>query len=122
MTETNIHSPANFKPEEYSVVGYLDNKRPQYSGGSVEGFKAQVEAWERDIARYFPHFKEACLVPYFGHDIKHCHHCGNGQVRYICVVEHLPSKALLVFGSECVNKLAFANRDELKLAQLKARP
>lgn len=115
----DIHSPANLKPEDYYVVDYLDNRRPQYYGGPVDAYKAAVEQWESDIAHYFPKWRRADLHP--DHDIHHCHHCGNGTVRYICVVEHAPTKALLVFGSECVCKLDFANQNELKLATIKAR-
>jgi hypothetical protein len=108
----NPHSPANFNPGEYTVIDYLDNKPPEYfMGMTAEEYRAMRADWERDIKRYFVHVG----------DIYHCHHCGNGNVRYVCVVEHVPTKANLIFGSDCVHKLAFANRDELKLAQLKAR-
>lgn len=118
MNETN-NPHSNFDPAEYSVVDYLDNRRPQYMGGPVEYYVAEVKRWEEDIAYYFPHWKSACTHP--THNIHRCHHCGNGTVRYISVVEHLPSKALIVFGSECTHHLGFADRHAFKLAQIKSR-
>jgi hypothetical protein len=110
--EFNPHSPANFNPGEYTVVDYLDNQPPKYYMGlSAEAYRAIRAEWEAHIKRYFINRG----------DIYHCHHCGNGNVRYVCVVEHVPTKANLIFGSDCVHKLEFANRDDLKLAQLKAR-
>lgn len=110
-----IHSPKNLKPEDYSVIDYLDNQRPRYAGGSIEGWRAEIARWESDWAHYFPHWRNG------NPSIHHCHHCGNGNVRYISIVKHTPTSQLLAFGSDCVHKLEFANRDELKLAQLKAR-
>lgn len=117
----NIHSPANFNPGEYSVVDYLDNQRPRYCPGEdITEFRARIERWEAEIAHYFPNWKRAGQG-HPDHDIHHCRHCGNGTVRYIAVVQHDPTKTLVVFGSECVEKLQFRNRDELKVAQLKAK-
>ena len=111
----NIHDAANFKPEEYSVVDYLDNQRPRYMGGPVEYYVAEVKRWEEEMAHYFPGWRNA------NPNIHACGHCGNVQVRYIVCVEHMPTKTNVVFGSECVEKLQFANRDELKATQIRAR-
>lgn len=112
---TNIHSPTNFKPEEYSVVDYLDNQRPRYMGGPVEWYAAEVKRWEEEMAHYFPGWRNG------NPSIHRCGHCGNCNVRYIVAVEHMPTKTNVVFGSDCVTKLNFANRDELKAAQIRAR-
>lgn len=115
----SIHSPANLKPEDYEVIDYLDNQRPRYMGGDINFYKAEVKRWEAEIARYFPHWKDACNHP--SHNIHRCHHCGNGTVRWLAVCEHTPTKELLIFGSECVFKLDFKDRASLVLAQIKAR-
>jgi len=112
---TNIHSPANFRPEEYSVIDYLDNQRPRYMGGNPAWYAEEIKHWEREIARFFPNWRNG------NPSIHRCGHCGNCNVRYIVAVEHMPTKTNVVFGSDCVTKLNFANRDELKAAQVRAR-
>lgn len=112
---TNIHSPTNFKPEEYSVVDYLDNQRPRYMGGPIDWYVEEVKRWEQEMARFFPNWRTG------NPSIHRCGHCGNCNVRYIVAVEHMPTKTNVVFGSDCVTKLNFANRDELKAAQIRAR-
>lgn len=42
-------------------------------------------------------------------------------MRYIVAVEHKPTGQRIVFGSDCVVRLNFANAKEFKAAQLKAR-
>lgn len=112
---TNIHSPTNFRPEEYSVIDYLDNQRPRFMGGNPAWYAEEVKHWEREIARFFPNWRNG------NPSIHRCGHCGNCNVRYIVAVEHMPTKTNVVFGSDCVTKLNFANRDELKAAQIRAR-
>lgn len=112
---TNPHDATNFKPEEYSVVDYLDNQRPRYMGGPVEFYAAEVKRWEEEMAYYFPGWRNA--QP----NIHACGHCGNTNVRYIVCVEHMPTKTNVVFGSDCVLRLNFANHSEFKAAQVRAR-
>lgn len=111
----NIHDAANFKPEEYSVVDYLDNRRPAYMGQPVAWYVEEVKRWEEEMAHYFPGWRNGAP------NIHACGHCGNTNVRYIVCVEHMPTKTNVVFGSECVEKLQFENRSALKAAQVRAR-
>lgn len=109
-----IHNPTNFEPSDYEVVDYLDNKRPAYFGsGPVEEFRLVIEQWQREMA--------AVLGADWVKKIHHCIHCGNGNVRWITAVRHLPTGDVVVFGSDCTERLGFANKMAFKLAQLKAK-
>lgn len=116
----NKHSVKNFEPSEYNVVDYLDNKRPEFFGGSVEGWEAAIKAWDQEIRSYFPTWDQGAARQE-GHNIRRCTHCGNTNVRYIVAVEHIPSGQMLVFGQDCVEHLDFPNRDAFKAAQVRAR-
>jgi hypothetical protein len=124
MTNNNIHSTVNFNPAEYEVVDYLDNQRPQYWGQPMADFEAEVERWKQSIRKYFPTC--ACVaengvrqLP--EHNIYKCRHCGQTNVRYICAVKHLPTGQFVVFGDVCVAHLGFANFQEFRAAQVRAR-
>lgn len=112
---TNPHDATNFKPEEYSVIDYLDNQRPRYMGQSITGWQEEIKYWEEQMARYFPGWRNA------NPNIHKCGHCGNTNVRYIVAVEHMPTGKNVVFGSDCVLRLNFANHSEFKAAQVRAR-
>lgn len=119
MTTTikEIHNRENLQPQDYVVLDYLDNKPPQYFPGMrLEHYEAMRKQWEQDFNHYFPGWSETHQP-----SIHHCHHCGNGSVRYIAICLHKPTGEKLVFGSECVHKLDFEDRQQLKLAQIKAR-
>jgi hypothetical protein len=107
-----VHNPTNFEPKDYEVLDYLDNHRPEYVGGSVDGWKHEVEWWEADMLRTF------------GVDwrkkVHHCAHCGNGMVRWITAVLHHPTGEVCVFGSDCTKRLEFEDKHAFKLAQLMA--
>lgn len=108
-----VHNPTNFEPRDYEVQGYYDNKRPVYYGQGAENFSLEVTAWESEL-RFA-----------FGDDwrskIHHCAHCGNGTVRWITAVKHMPSGDVIVFGAVCTKRLGFVDKHEFKLAQLQSR-
>jgi hypothetical protein len=120
IESVNRHSVTNFKPEEYEVLDYLDNQRPRYCGMPVQLWKEEIAAWEANIAFYFPHWKSAGQG-HPEHNIHKCRHCGNTNVRYIVAVLHHPTQTNVVFGSDCVEHLGFANRSAFKAAQVRAR-
>jgi len=128
--EQNLHNEANFKPEEYEVLDYLDNRPPrreEFFPPGVFGapqacydnmethFQQEQDDWKRKMDEYFPYRREG--KP----SIHHCTHCGNGMVRYIAAVRHIPTGQNVVFGSSCVARLNFKNRDDFKAAQVRAR-
>jgi hypothetical protein len=120
----NIHSTVNFNPAEYEVVDYLDNQRPRYYGQPIEALQAEIEYWKQSIRQYFP----TCACVTEGnvrqlpeHNIHKCRHCGQTNVRYICAVKHLPTGQFVVFGDVCVEHLGFANFQEFRAAQVRAR-
>lgn len=109
---STIHNPSNFKPEDYEVYDYFDNKFPEYHFGmTVECFEAICNEWRATKARLFPDSQ----------DIYHCAHCGNGLVRYIVCCLHKPTGKNVVFGDICVARLGFTNHNDFKAAQIRAK-
>lgn len=112
---STIHNPSQFDPALYEIVDYFDNKRPEYHlGMTMEYFAEIVEAWKCDLEALFPNrnaFK--------------CQHCGQGNVRYVVCASYKGAAGTaderVCFGADCAHKLSFRNRDDLKLAQMKAR-
>lgn len=113
MKTATIHNPTNFEPADYTVLDYYDNRRPQYCGESVEAFAETVKFWELDMLNAFGDTWRA--------KIHRCVHCGNGNVRWITAVRHEPTGDVVVFGSDCTERLGFTNRVAFKLAQVQAR-
>lgn len=109
----SIHNPTHFEPSDYTVEDYLDNKRPQYYGGPAELYEQVVKQWEGDMER--------ALGKDWRMKSHHCIHCGNGRVRWITAVRHLPTNEVVVFGSDCTERLGFANKVAFKLALLQSR-
>ncbi len=113
MKTPTIHNPTNFDPANYEVVDYLDNKRPVYYGQGMDAYEADVKFWQEDMVRIF------------GQDyvkkIHRCVHCGNGRVRWITAVNYLPTGETVVFGSDCTERLGFANKMAWKLAVLQSK-
>ena len=108
-----VHNPTHFEPADYEVQDYFDNRRPEYFGQSVEEWQLEIKDWEAELARAFG----ANWI----RKIHKCVHCGNGRVRWITAVLHIPTKDVVVFGCDCTERLGFANRQDWKLAQLKAK-
>jgi hypothetical protein len=108
-----IHNPTNFDPAAYEVLDYLDNKRPVYVGEGVAAYDGTVWSWEADMLD--------ALGPDWRLKKGRCVHCGNGRVRWITVCKHLPTGDRVVFGSDCTDRLGFANKVAFKLALLKSR-
>lgn len=114
MTKTpTVHNPTNFDPANYEVFDYLDNKRPEYMGGPVEAWAADIKWWEADMLRTFGDAWRS--------KIHRCVHCGNTNIRYITAVDHIPTGERVVFGSDCTERLGFADRKAWKLAVLKSK-
>jgi hypothetical protein len=125
VIDKTIHHAVNFHPEDYEVLDYLDNKPPQFCfpgyglsqaalDAAMAQFRLMREQWNQTMTAYFPHRGEGC-------NIHQCTHCGNGNVRYIVAVRHIPTNQHVVFGSDCVARLGFKNQSAFKVAQVKAR-
>lgn len=108
-----IHNPTNFEPRDYEVEDYLDNKRPVYCGGTAEGYEKETEWWKAEML--------AAFGPDWVKKIHRCVHCGNTNIRWITAVRHLPTNEVVTFGSDCTDRLGFANKVAFKLAQIQAR-
>jgi len=110
---STVHNPTNFEPADYVVEGYLDNQRPSYYGQPIPEFEREVKMWEAEM--------QAVLGANWRAKCHHCIHCGNGSVRWITAVRHLPTNEVVVFGAVCTDRLGFANKHAFQLAQLQAR-
>ncbi len=111
---TTIHNPTNFEPRDYEVEEYLDNRRPEYCPGEdLESYTQIVKDWEADMLR--------TLGANWRAKSCHCIHCGNGSVRWITAVRHLPTQEVVVFGAICTQRLGFTDQKAFQLAQLQAR-
>jgi hypothetical protein len=108
-----VHNPTHFEPRDYEVEDYLDNRRPQYCGGPAEAHAQEVKWWQEEMVRTFG--------ADYHRKIHRCIHCGNGTVRWITAVRHIPTNEVVVFGSDCTKRLGFADKHAFKLAQLQAR-
>lgn len=116
MTKTpTVHNPTNFEPAHYIVENVLDNRLPRwYMGwGCASTYHAIVDAWKAEMIATFGENYQS--------KIHKCVHCGNGNVRWITVTRYIPTGEIVVFGSDCTERLGFANRMEFKLAQLKKK-
>lgn len=113
MNQPTVHNPTNFEPSDYDVLDYLDNKRPVYYGQGSKAFEQEVQWWEKDMENTFG--------TEWRKKVHHCVHCGNGRVRWITAVKHVPTGDVVVFGSDCTQRLGFADKFAFKLAQLQAK-
>lgn len=121
------HNPSNFHPEDYEVVEYLDNQPPRLAcyaaplssfsdhERAVKAHQSALDFWHKEMDSFFPNRRE------HKPSIHQCTHCGNVMVRYIVAVKHKPTGQNVVFGSDCVARLGFANQSAFKLAQVKSR-
>jgi hypothetical protein len=108
---STIHNPTQFDPADYLFLDYFDNKRPQYHFGvPIEAHLAMIKTWELERDRLFTDGK-----------CHKCVHCGNGNVRWVVSALHNPTQQKVCFGADCAIKLNFQNRNDLKLAILKAQ-
>lgn len=108
---STIHNPSQFQPQDYVVVDYFDNRPPEYVFGMpAEAFRAEREWHMKERSRLFPELN--CY---------RCEHCGQGNVRYVVAVDHVPTGKRVCFGQDCVVRLDFPNQDAFKAAQLRAR-
>lgn len=115
MTRTDIHRPAEFDPTDYRVIDYLDNQRPKPpvtgNADALEAYARWVAAWEARIFEHFPDWRTG------GDDhasIFTCNHCGHPGIRYVAVVEHVPSGARLAFGEICAERCELPGRDAFR--------
>lgn len=113
MATPTVHNPTHFEPSDYEITDYFDNKRPGYWGQPIEALELEIKAWESEL--------EAAFGPDWRKKIHHCVHCGNGRVRWITAAKHLPTNDVVVFGSDCTERLGFANKWAWKLAVLKSK-
>lgn len=116
-TRTDIDRPAEFNPDDYVVIDYLDLKRPEYFPGCpIEVYEEIVAQWRYAIERHFPDHRTEGE----GHQsISQCNHCGHPHLRYVAVVEHTPSGRKLAFGEICAERCEIQGRDKFRAKFIK---
>jgi len=124
MTTPTVHNPTNFDPADYVIENYFDNRPPEYfppdvcgmqidllNAQAMKDWRARTDAWEGSLTD--------SLGDDYEDKIHRCVHCGNSNVRWITAARHTPTGEVVVFGSDCTDRLRLAGRDEFKLSQLK---
>lgn len=123
---SDVHRPADFDPADYQVIDYLDNKRPEppfpgprgISADAYALYEAAVAEWQRRIFEHFPDWRTD------GGDhqsIHQCNHCGHPAIRWVAVVEHVPTGDRLAFGEICAERCDLAGRDAFRAKFIKDR-
>ena len=119
---TDIHRPQVFDPADYRVVDYIDNRRPEppLGGGAFawDAYKKYVAWWEKQIALHFPNWKTGAGDH---KSIFQCNHCGHPGIRWVAVVEHIPTSAKLAFGDICADRVELAGRDAFRAKYIKTQ-
>lgn len=111
-TRTDIHRPAEFDPADYRVVDYLDVKRPEfYPGCPIEAYEAAVARWQERIFTYFPDWRTDGVDH---RSIHTCNHCGHPGLRWVAVVEHIPTGGKLAFGEQCADRVDLPGRSAFR--------
>lgn len=120
---TDAHAPSNFDPADYRVIDYIDNKRPEppmppILPGMWEAYERYLKIWQERIFQYFPEWRTG------GDDhqsIHQCNHCGHPGIRWVAVVEHIPTGKYLAFGETCADRVELPGRDAFRAKHIKDR-
>lgn len=107
MTRSDIHSPKNFDPAEYTYAGFVDEH-------FEDGF-ADIEDERMNTLPMWRDTTDRC---------NGCDHCGQSGQRYLAFFIHEPTQQVVVTGTRCAMKLSLASRDQLdakKHAEANAR-
>jgi hypothetical protein len=124
----DAHAPSNFDPADYRVIDYIDNKRPEPPkppfppGVNVQSiydaYDRYLKIWQERIFEHFPDWRTG------GDDhqsIHQCNHCGHPGIRWVAVVEHIPTGAKLAFGETCAERVELEGRDAFRSKFIKDR-
>jgi hypothetical protein len=122
---TDIHAPSQFDPADYRVIDYIDNRRPElprgWAGVTQEALNYHalaVQVWQARIFKHFPDWRTG------GEDhrsISQCNHCGHPGIRWVAVVEYIPTGAKLAFGEQCADRVELEGRDAFRSKFIKDR-
>lgn len=129
MSRTDTHRPAEFDPADYRVIDYIDNKAPNTGeiylawlrmGKTPEEAQQIAERARKSYeAKVFEHFPNWQTAGAYG--IHQCNHCGHNPIRWVAVVEHIPTGGKLAFGEICADRCELPGRDAFKVKFLKTK-
>lgn len=126
-TRTDQHRPQVFDPADYRVVDYIDNRRPEppHPASGAYGNPEFMALYERAVAdwqaRIFEHFPDWRTGGGDHTSIHQCNHCGHPGIRWVAVVEHVPTGAKLAFGEQCADRVELPGRDAFRSKFIKDR-
>jgi len=102
MTRTDVHSPANLITEDYEYFWCFDNNpEPPAPGPFVNISNEFLQEIVTGIQK----------SPVSERSYHQCHHCG-ARIRYVALLKHLPTGAIIAVGETCLD-----NRFELATAE-----
>lgn len=96
-TRSDIHSPANFNPEDYTFLVAFDN------GGTEESNLGVMHdnGIDQDIDALLTELEEAGKAGRVAYgDAGRCDHCG-ARIRYVGLFRHVPSGDVIAVGQTC---------------------
>lgn len=126
---STIHNPVNFLPQDYEVFDYVDNEPPKYVFGMpYEAYEIVRKSWENDLIRAFGTSEEKWIeerqseafIAALAMSHK-CVHCGNGRVRYVTAVTHIPTGKRVCFGADCTHRLGFKDEKAFREEIIRSR-
>lgn len=80
----------------------------------MAAYHAYVTAWQARIFEHFPDWRTDGA-----HGISQCNHCGHPGIRWVAVVEHVPTGDKLAFGEICADRVELSGRDAFRAKFIK---
>ena len=115
---STIHNPVNFRPEDYEVIDWVDNRPPEfYPAFNLYG--EDLKAFYNQQAAARKQWQDHITALDCDGGVGRCIHCGNGNVRYMEICLHKPTGRNVAFGCDCVERLGFAGHSEFRLAHIR---
>lgn len=94
---TDLHCPAKFVPTNYTVQGLYDTG-VDWMGEPIDDFRDWPDDADMGLLTRFRYSER----------VFDCHHCGHSDIRYIALVQHIPTGDYIIMGKDCVDRVGMA--------------